>query len=265
MRNLTYIVLIKQVPDMDEVEFDYEEGRIDRSSADLEPNPFDLNALEEAVQYKEKLGGEVVAISMGPGQAESTLREAIARGADEGILLQGSDFAGSDTWATSVALASAIENVGDYSLIFTGEKTVDGDTGQVGPEVAEFLDIPHVPFASELKERKEEEVEVESEAWGATFVKKMSLPGLITVTKDINEPRLPSFKAKRAAKKAEIKQWGSRDISVDPENLGIKGSPTRVAEMEVPPPQKREPLIIREEASEAVAKLMNELDLGGVK
>ncbi len=258
----TWIVLIKQVPDMDEVEFDYEEGRVDRSSAPLEPNPFDLNALEEAVKYKEELGGEVVAISMGPKQAKSTLKDAIARGADEGILLHGREFAGSDTWATSLALGHAIENVGDYDLIFAGEKTVDGDTGQVGPEVAEYLDIPHIAFVSDVKKRGEKEIRVESESWGATYHKSMNLPGLITLTKDVNEPRLPSFKDKQKARKAEVITWGVDDISVDPDNLGITGSPTRVANMEVPPPEKRESLLLREDPGSAVNQLLEKMDLG---
>lgn len=259
-----YIVFIKQVPDMKEVEFNYEEGTVDRSSADLEPNPFDLNALEEAVQYKEKLGGEVIAISMGPQQAVSTLREALARGADEAILLRGSEFAGSDTWATSIALGSAIQKIGDYDLIFTGEKTVDGDTGQVGPEVAEFLGIPHVSYVSEVKKKGEEGVEVQGEAWNATFIKKVRLPCLLTATKDLNEPRLPSFKDKSAARKAEITTWGAEDLNVDVEDLGITGSPTRVVEMEVPPPQKRESTLLRDEPEKAVEKLLTDLKLGEV-
>ena len=263
MEDSTYVVLIKQVLDMDEVEFDYEEGRIDRSSATPEPNPFDLNALEEAVRLKEDAGGKVVAISMGPGQAESTLRDGLARGADEAILLTGQEFAGSDTWATSLALGRAIEALDGYDLVFCGEKTVDGDTGQVGPEVAELLGIPHVCFASELEQTEPGAVEVEAEAWGATYRKKMTLPGLVTVTKDINEPRLPSFSDKRAAKKAEIVHWGAEDIGEDPDNLGISGSPTYVADTEIPPPDKREALVIREEVGDAVNKLLEHVELGG--
>lgn len=265
MANMKYIVLVKQVPDMEEVEFDYEEGRVDRSSAEVEPSPFDLNALEEAVKYKEEFGGEVIAVSMGPKQAESTLREAIARGADEGILLHGSEFAGADTLATSVALGSAIDKIGDYDLIFAGEKTVDGDTGQVGPEVAEFLDIPHVSFVSDVKKRGEDEVHVKGEAWNTSFVKSMKFPGLLTFTKDVNDPRLPSFKDKSAARKADIRKWGAKALNVDLDDLGIKGSPTRLSEMEVPPPQKREPTLLRDEPGLAVEKLLDDLDLGGVK
>lgn len=188
MSEPTVVVLIKQVPDMEEVKFNYEGGRIDRGSASLEPNPFDLNALEEGVRFKEELGGRVVAISMGPKQAESTLREALARGADRAILLTDRGLAGSDTWATSMALGLAIKKLSGFDLIVCGEKTVDGDTGQVGPEVAEFLSIPHVCFASKVKNRSESSLEVEGKSWDTTFIKKLNLPGLITVTKDINEP-----------------------------------------------------------------------------
>lgn len=259
MAELTIVVLIKQVPDMNQVEFDYEEGRIDRGSAPLEANPFDLNALEEAVTYKEEVDGEVIAISMGPKQAESTLQEALARGADEAILLTDSGFAGSDTWATSACLGMAIKKLNSYDLIICGEKTVDGDTGQVGPEVAEFLSIPHVAYVSKVRERAIDYLEVESEVWGQVFVKKLTLPGLITVTKDLNEPRLPSFRDKMRARKADIKVWGMEDIGGKPEDFGIKGSPTRVANMEVPPPQKREALIIRDEPAKAADKLLKKL------
>lgn len=265
MKDLTYVVLIKQVLDMDEVDFIYEEGQIDRSSATLEPNPFDLNALEEAVKYKEELGGKVIAISMGPGQAESTLRDALARGADRAILLTGPEFAGSDTWATSLALGGALNAIGGFDLIFCGEKTVDGDTGQVGPEVSEFLDIPHSCFVSNLQFADTDEgvINVESGVWGATYVKEIFLPALITVTKDINEPRLPSFKDKMKAKQAEIERWDSGDIDINPEVLGIKGSPTYVADTEIPPPDKREAIILREEAGDAVTKLLRNVKLGG--
>ncbi len=261
MSVLTTVVLIKQVPDMDKVEFDYKEGRIDRSSADLESNPFDLNALEEAVRFKEQLGGEIIAISMGPKQAESTLREALARGVDRAILLSDRNFAGSDTWATSTALGLAIKKLPRFDLIVCGEKTVDGDTGQVGPEVAEFLGLPHVCFASKIKERAESYLKLEAQAWGTRFVKKMRLPGLITVTKDVNTPRLPSFKDKLKAKKAEIGIWEADDITENASIFGIKGSPTRVVDTEIPPPQKREGIIIRDEPAQAVKKLLAKLDI----
>ena len=134
---ISIVVPIKQVPDMERVKFDKEKGTVDRSSAPGEINPFDLNALEAAVQIKEKLGATVTTVSMGPPQAEAALRDALSRGADRGILLVDKAFAGADTWATSYTLASAIQRLGQTDLIVCGEKTVDGDTAQVGPAVAE--------------------------------------------------------------------------------------------------------------------------------
>lgn len=263
-RDFKIIVPIKQVPDMDSVEFDYEEGRVDRSSAELEPNPFDLNALEEAVRAKEELGGEVIALSMGPKQAESTLREALARGADRGILLSDKAFAGSDTWATAKALALATEKLAPFDLIICGEKTVDGDTGQVGPEMAESLGVPHVPFVSEVLARSKEWFDLEGTVWDKRYVKRVRPPFLFAVTKDVNEPRLPAFKDKMRARKEEIEIWEAADIAEDVEGFGINGSPTFVKGVEVPPPQEREGIIFEQEPGEAVDKLFEALTREGI-
>ena len=250
---------------MDQVEFDYEEGRIDRSSAELEPNPFDLNALEVAVQFSEQVPAEIFAVSMGPEQAESTLREALARGADQAVLLCDKAFAGSDTWATSSVLGAAIREIGEYDLIVCGEKTVDGDTGQVGPEVAEDLSIPHVTYVSEVESVKTDHLDIVSESWDQMHTKRVHFPALITVTKDVNEPRLPSFKDKMAAKKADIDTWRAEDLTtLDPDSCGIQGSPTYVADMEVPPPDKRKGNVFRDDPPQAVKKLLSELELGGI-
>jgi electron transfer flavoprotein beta subunit len=253
------VVLIKQVPDMDQVKFDYEQGRIIRGSVPSEANPFDLNALETALTYKENVGGEVIALSMGPPQTESTLRDTLARGADRAILLSDRGFAGADTLATSIALGEAVRKIREFDLIICGEKTIDGDTGQVGPEVAEFLDLPHVSYVSAIRESSEKELVVETEAWGRPFLKRMRLPGLITVTKDINEPRLASFKDKMRARKADVEIWGIEDISVDPNTVGIKGSPTSLKKMWVPPPQKRDAVIMRGNPADAVKQLLRQL------
>ena len=197
------IVPIKQVPDMSRVKFDTEEGRVDRSSAGAEINPFDLNALEAAVQIKDKLGGTVTTISMGPPSAESALRDALSRGANEAVLLVDSAFAGADTLATSYALAAAIKKLGEFDLIICGEKTVDGDTGQVGPEIAEHLGIPHVAYVSEIKEMGEKMVLV-CEMEDNRYLIESGFPLLITVTKDINMPRLPSLRNTLKARKAKI-------------------------------------------------------------
>lgn len=260
------VVPIKQVPDMEEVEFDREKGRIDRSSARAEPNPFDLNALEEAIRFKEEKGGMVTVVSMGPPQAESTLRDALARGADEVILLTDKAFAGADTWATATTLYAAVREVEDFDLILCGEKTVDGDTGQVGPELAELLGIPHVAYVSEIMERNDSSVKVASEVWGRTYVRELEFPGLITVTKDVNVPRLPTLEKKLESREAEIEEWGIDNLkeTVDEEDVGLPGSPTSVNEIEIAPDVAREGETFRDEASRAVRKLISRLRDEGI-
>lgn len=253
------LVLIKQVPDMEKVKFDREKGRIDRSSAGTEINPFDLNALEAALQISESTGASVTAITMGPPQAEEALREAIARGADEGILLTDMKFGGSDVKATSSILAAAIKKVSSYDLVIAGIQTVDGDTGQVGPEVAGYLDIPHISNVEEIKAYSENNIEVICSVWDSQYLKKGKYPLLITVTKDVNIPRLPSFKNKMKARKAEITKWSCEDLkeTIDETKIGIKGSPTKVKKIEVPPQSKREGKLYKDSDEKAVADIMN--------
>jgi len=260
------IVPVKQVPDMERVKFDSEAGRIDRSSASGEINPFDLNALEAAVQLKEKLGGRVTTISMGPPQAESSVRDSLARGADRGILLVGKEFAGADTFATSYALASAIRKLGKYQLIICGEKTVDGDTGQVGPEIAEWLDIPHVAYVSQVQAASDAGItvlcEMESERYGI----ESPFPTLITVTKDINTPRLPSFADKMKARKATVEQWGAADLAdvADLANFGLKGSPTRLNKVVIPSEEGRKGQVFRDSPDVAATKVADALQSLGM-
>jgi electron transfer flavoprotein beta subunit len=255
---MNIIVLIKQVPDMEKVKFDREKGVIDRKSAGTEINPFDLNALEAAIQLKDK--GEnvhVTALSMGPPSAESALKEAIARGADEGILLSDRTFGGADTWATSLTLAAGIKNIGIYDLIIAGMQTVDGDTGQVGPEIAELLEIPHISYVSEIEEVGSK-FRGKVDIWDGTYLKEMELPGLITVTKDINDPRLPSFKDKMKSRKAEIPVWGYETLEeyLNGEKIGIKGSPTVVKKIEVPKATTRKGKLWRENIDQAVDEMI---------
>lgn len=258
---MNIMVLIKQVPDMERVKFDHERGLVDRNSAGTEINPFDLNGLETAIQIKEKIGAKVTAISMGPPSAEDALREAIGRGADEGILLSDKKFGGADTRATAATIAGAIRSLGSFDLIIAGEKTVDGDTGQVGAETAEYLNIPHISYVADIKKVNEEYIEVVSEIWEGSYLKEMRFPGLITVTKDINIPRLPSFKNKMKARKAEIKKIGLDELSsyLTVEEVGLKGSPTKVKRIEVPPMLKREGKIYRDELDQGLDELIEVL------
>lgn len=258
---LKIIVLIKQVPEMESVKFDVEKGTLDRSSAGVETNPFDLNALEEAVRLKEEVGGEVVAISMGPLRAESTLREALARGADRSILISDEVFAGADTWATALTLSTAIKRLDKFDLIICGEKTVDSDTGQVGSEVAELLNIPHVAYVIDVKERRKDGLKVVTDIWSGIYLKELKFPGLITVTKDINVPRLPTLKDKLKSRKMEIEIWKMERFTnvLEPKDVGIFGSPTRLLQVKDIIPKSRKCEIFRDEQSKAVNELISRL------
>ncbi|MFW6150026.1 MAG: electron transfer flavoprotein subunit beta/FixA family protein [Chloroflexota bacterium] len=259
------VVPIKQVPDMERVRFDQEKGTVDRSSAPGEINPFDLNAIEAAVQIKEKIGGSITAVSMGPPQAESSLRDALSRGVDRAVLLVDRAFAGADTWATSYTLAVAIKRLGQYDLIICGEKTVDGDTGQVGPSIAEWLGIPHVAYVSQIREVRDK-LKVLSDMERERYVMELGFPVLITVTKDLNVPRLASFSDKMKARKAQIEQWGADELSADadPTKFGLKGSPTRLNRVIVPSEEGRKGEIFRGAPQETVGDLVDVLSQNGL-
>lgn len=257
------IVLIKHVPDIEKVKFDVETGRIDRSSAPGGINPFDLNAIETAVQLKEKLGGIVTALSMGPPQAESSLRDAIARGVDRAILLSDHRFAGADTLATSYTLASAIRKIGRYDLIVCGEKTVDGDTGQVGPEVAEHLGIPHVAYVCEIRESYGDRLIVVSDM-GDKFLVEVRFPALITVTKDVNTPRLPSLRDILKARRSKVEVWDADSLSgfIDMSRIGLLGSRTQVFKIVIPSEERRRGIILK--GVDSVNKLIEALRMEGL-
>lgn len=250
-------VLMKQVPDMQLVKFDIEKKTIDRSSAGTEVNPYDLNALEMGLQIVEKVGGETVVISMGPDSGKEVILDGIARGADSGILLSDRKFGGADTIATAATLKAAIEKIGDVDIIICGEKTVDGDTGQVGAEVAEYLDIPHISYAEKLCDVSDKCITVRVNTMEALYEVRAEYPVLITVTKDINVPRLPSVKGKIKSKKQEVPKWSFVDIEeyIHEEDIGANGSPTRVRSIEITPPLKRECTLAKNE--EEIDKLIN--------
>ncbi len=255
---MNIIVLIKQVPEIEKVRFDYEKGRLDRSSASAVTNPFDLNALEAAVQIKENFGGSVTAVSMGPMQAEKSLRDALARGADKAILLSDEKFAGADTLATAYTLAAAIRKIGVFDLVICGEKTVDGDTAQVGPEVAEFLGIPHVSYVEEIQQVSDNSIVVKAKTECSYHIVRLNLPALITVTKDINNPRLPTLRSKLKAMRAPITIWDHRDLAevADPRYFGFSGSPTRVIKVYTPTTRERKVEVIHGSPEEIAKKIV---------
>ncbi len=230
---MNIIVCIKQVPDTAEIRINPETNTLMREGVPSIINPFDLHALEGGLQIKEQFGGKVTTLTMGPPQAESALREAVSMGVDEAVLLSDKAFAGSDTWATSYTLALAIRKLG-ADIVFCGKQAIDGDTAQVGPETAEFLGIPHISYVKKIEEIKDNMIRVQRLMEEGYDVVESYLPVLLTVVRELNQPRMPSLKGKIAAKKAEIKKMGMADIEADENNLGLKGSPTRVRNIFAP-------------------------------
>jgi electron transfer flavoprotein alpha/beta subunit len=231
--SMNIIVCIKQVPDTAEVRINSETGTLIREGVPSIVNPLDMHAIEAGLQIREKVGGKVVVLTMGPPQAETALRDAISMGADEAFLLSDRAFAGSDTWATSYTLSRAIQKL-DADVIICGKQAIDGDTAQVGPEMAEFLNIPHISYIRKIEDITDSTVRVQRLMDEGYDIVESTLPALLTVVRELNEPRLPSLKGKMVAKKAEIKKWGSSDIMADENNVGLKGSPTQVKNIFTP-------------------------------
>lgn len=255
---MNVIVCIKQVPDTQDVKINPETNTLIREGVKSIINPFDMYAIEEGLRIKERLGGKVTVITMGPPQAEEALREAISLGADEVVLITDRAFAGADTWATSYTLAKAIEKLGKYDLIICGKQAIDGDTAQVGPGVAAQLDIPQVTYVKKTEEIKDGVARFERMTEEGYEVIETPLPCLITVVKEINIPRLPSLKGKIRAKQAEIPKFTSKDLKVEPNKIGLKGSPTVVDKI-FAPPKRSGGQILQGSTEEVVNKLVEAL------
>ncbi len=235
---MNIIVCIKQVPDTTEIKIDPETNTLIREGVESIINPFDLYAIEEAIRLKEQYGGKITAISMGPPQVESALRESVAIGIDEILLLTDRKFAGADTWATSLTLAMAIKKLDEYDIILFGQQAIDGDTAQVGPGVATHLGIPQTGFVKKIEGIKDNRVILQRLMEDGYDRIDMPLPAAITVVKEINEPRLPSLRGKRNAKKTELKIWTAEDLDLEEEKIGLNGSPTQVIKIFTPDLQK---------------------------
>jgi electron transfer flavoprotein alpha/beta subunit len=251
------IVCIKQVPDTAEVRINPETGTLIREGVPSIINPYDMHAIEAGLQIKEKVGGSLALVTMGPPQAEAALRYAISMGADDAVLLTDKAFAGSDTWATSYTLSKAIKKLG-ADIIICGKQAIDGDTAQVGPETAEFLDMPHISYVRKIEDVTLNSIRVQRMMGEGYDVVESSLPVLLTVVKELNQPRLPSLKGKMAAKKVEIKKWGPSDIDVDENYLGLRGSPTQVKNI-FSPEARADRKIFQGKPEEQVDALIKEL------
>lgn len=223
------IVCIKQVPASNKVEVDPVTGVLKRDGTQSKLNPYDLYAIETALRLREEYGGTVVAITMGPPQSQQIIKEAFAMGIDDGILLTDRRFGGADVLATSYALSQGISSLGDYDLILCGKQTTDGDTAQVGPEIAEWLNIPSVSNVISIQGATNESIQVTMDMINFVEHSQVRFPCLLAVDKDIYQPRLPSYILKQKTKDRTIRVMTLDDMKdKDPKHYGLNGSPTQV-------------------------------------
>jgi electron transfer flavoprotein beta subunit len=257
---MNIIVLIKQVPDASEVKINRETNTLIRDGVPSIINPFDLYALEEALRLREQHGGKVTVVTMGPPQAAEALKEAVSLGADEAVLLSDRAFAGADTWATSFTLSKGIKKIGSFDLVISGKQAIDGDTAQVGPETADMLGIPFVAYIRKIEKIENNRMTAERMMDEGYDVVETSLPALITVVKEINEPRLPSLKGKMKAKSLKVTAWTAQDIGADVSLCGLKGSPTKVVKIFPPAPRGQREILSGtiEQQIDQVAKNLKE-------
>lgn len=255
---MNIVVCIKQVPDTTDVRINPDTNTLVRDGVESIINPFDMYAIEEALRLKERFEGKVTVITMGPPQAEAALREAISLGIDEAILLSDRAFAGSDTLATSYSLAMGIKKLGSVDVIICGKQAIDGDTAQVGPGISVWLDIPQVTYVKKIEDieetNKKKMFRVQRLIEEGHEIIEVPLPCLLTVVKEINEPRIPSLKGMMRSKKAEITKWTAEDIKADEKKIGLDGSPTQVVKI-FSPPARTGGQILHGEAEDVVAKL----------
>jgi electron transfer flavoprotein beta subunit len=235
---MNIIVCVKQVPETTEVRINPETNTLMREGVKSIINPFDMYAIEEAVRLKERFGGKVTVLTMGPPQADAALREAISMGADEGFLVCDRAFAGSDTWATSYTLAGAIKKIGAFDLIICGKQASDGDTAQVGPGISTHLNIPQVTYVKKVEETNTKMMRLERMLEEGYEIIETPLPALLTVVKEINEPRIPSLKGLMRAKSAKIITLTQKELDLDPQQIGLCGSPTQVVKIFTPTPRQ---------------------------
>ena len=250
-------VCIKQVPDVTEVKWD-ENGSLIRTGLPSIINPNDKNAIEAAMVLKEEQGAEITVLSMGPPQVEEALREALAMGCDEAVLLTDRAFGGADCWATAYTLGLAIEKLGPFDLIFCGVEAMDGNTAQVGPEIADFLKLPMLSYAEKI-DVAEKSVRIEQAFGEVTRVLEAPLPALVTCEKELNEPRFPRMDYVFECFEKEIKVLGVDDLEGDRANFGLKGSPTRLKKVFSPKRERAQVEFMEGTPKEAARQLVSKL------
>lgn len=256
------IVLIKQVPDTTEIKLNPKTGNLEREGVKSIPNPDDLHAVEVALQLKETYGGTVTVISMGPPQAIDVISEALGMGCDAGILLTDRAFAGADTWATSSTLGQAIRKLGHYDLIICGRQAIDGDTAQIGPQIAELLDLPQATGVCFVHQLEKETITVSKRFEDGLIKLALPLPALLTVTDELNQPRYPQVGSllDACSGKTSITVWNAADLGLQANQIGLEGSLTQVMKT-FSPKGSRDGEIFTGDAKTAVSKLVDKLRL----
>jgi electron transfer flavoprotein beta subunit len=261
---MNIVVCIKQVPGSADIKIHPDTNTLVREGVEAVINPFDLYALEEGLRQREAHGGTLSVLSMGPPQAESALREALAMGADQAVLVSDPAFAGSDSLATSVVLAAAVRKLRPFDLVLMGRQAIDGDTGQVGPETAEQLGIPHLTEVKKIESFLDGRLTLQRLLEDGYVRLRAGLPLLLTVVKEINEPRPASFKGRLRARQASIAVWRLADLGLDAGRVGLSGSPTRVERI-WSPPRPAGGRVFRGPAAQTVSELLVELEKAGVR
>ncbi len=225
------VVCIKQVPDTSEVKLDPKTNTLIRDGVPSIINPDDKSGIEAALRIKEQVGGTVTVVCMGPPQADVAIREAIAMGCDDGVLISGREFGGSDTLATSTIIAAGLKTL-DYDLIITGRQAIDGDTAQVGPQIAEHLGLPQVSYAEDIQVESENSIIVKRQYEDRYQKVRIKTPCVITALTELAEPRYMSVSGTVDAYAKEIKVLGFEELKdkLNPEHIGLKGSPTNVVQ-----------------------------------
>jgi len=253
------IVCVKQVPNTNEIKINPETGTLIREGVPSILNHDDANAMELALSIKDDdPATEVTVLSMGPPQAKAMLQECLAMGADRAILLSDRALGGSDTWATSNAIAAGIRKIGDFDLVLAGRQAIDGDTAQVGPQIAEKMNLPQVTYVKKFEMQDGEAVVHRAMENGHEEI-KVKLPCLLTAIKELNEPRYMSIKEILRATQAEIPVWGAEDIDVSKETVGLKASPTKVFRSFTPKPKGKGISVEGDNPKEKATSLLSDM------
>ena len=253
---MNIVVCMKQVPAGSSGSIDPVTKRLKREGIESVINPYDVYALEEALLLREKFGGTVTALSMGPMKAEKVLKDAFALSADRSILLSDRKFGGSDTWSTSYILSKAVKKIGNIDLVICGKQAIDGDTAQVGPGIAAHLGWMQAAYVSDISLSDNKLIAERMDEHGSDNV-LMNLPAVITVVKDINKPRLKTLKGMLESRKKEVEIWSFESLECDESKIGLEGSPTKVVKTALPPPRDTDIIRIEGDADSVSVKIMD--------